>query len=74
PTCYHRRSAFTDFSSHAHAEKRNTYLSAFDGAGMLNPGSHTVLGTIVIRTSDKLTATQQNEFTQKISDKLLELQ
>lgn len=56
------------------AEKRNTYLSAFDGAGMLNPGSHTVLGTIVIRTSDKLTATQQNEFTQKISDKLLELQ
>ena len=56
------------------AEKRNTYLSAFDGAGMLNPGSHTVLGTIVIRTSDKLTATQQDEFTQKISDKLLELQ
>ena len=38
------------------AEKRNTYLSAFDGAGMLNPGSHTVLGTIVIRCSDNYRA------------------
>lgn len=56
------------------AEKRNTYLSAFDGASMINPGSHHVLGTIVIRTSAKLTATQQDEFTQIISDKLLELQ
>lgn len=56
------------------AEKRNTYLSAFDGAGMFNSGSHNVLGSIVIRTSSKLTATQQNELTQKISEKLLELQ
>lgn len=56
------------------AEKRNTYLSAFDGAGMFNSGSHNVLGSIVIRTSIKLTATQQNELTQKISEKLLELQ
>ena len=31
------------------AEKRNTYISAFDG-GQLNPGSHYVYGTIVIRT------------------------
>jgi hypothetical protein len=41
---------------------------------MLNPGSHTVLGTIVIRTSSLLTATQQNELTQVISGKLLEIQ
>ena len=55
------------------AEKRNTYLSSFDGAGLLNSGSHTVVGTIVIRTSSELTATQQNELTQAITDKLLEL-
>ncbi len=56
------------------AENRNTYLAAFDGPGMLNPGSHTVLGTMVIRTSSLLTATQQNELTQSISTRLLELQ
>lgn len=56
------------------AETRNTYLSSFDGATMFNSGSHTVLGTIVIRTSAKLTATQQNELTQRISDRLVELQ
>lgn len=54
------------------AENRNTYLSSFDGAGILNSGSHTILGTIIIRTSSKLTATQQNELTQAISDRLLE--
>lgn len=56
------------------AEKRNTYLSSFDGAGALNSGSHAVLGTIVIRTSTRLTATQQNDLTQRISDKLVEVQ
>ncbi len=54
--------------------KRDSYLASFDGAGMLNSGSHKVLGTIVIRTSTKLTATQQNEFTNNITNKLLELQ
>lgn len=56
------------------AEKRNTYLSTFDGTGIFNSGSHNILGSIIIRTSSKLTATQQNELTQKISEKLLELQ
>lgn len=56
------------------AEKRNTYLSAFDGAGILNSGSHTVLGSIVIRTSSNLTATQQNNLTQAISNRLLTLE
>lgn len=55
------------------AEKRNLYLSSFDGSGFLNPGSHVVLGTIVIRTSSKLTATQQNDLTQKIVCRLLSL-
>lgn len=55
------------------AEKRNTYLSAFDGQGMLNPGSHYVHGTLVIRTSSHLTASQQNELTKEIYNKLIEL-
>lgn len=53
------------YASEEDAEKRDSYLARFDGAGMLNSGSHKVLGTIVIRTSTKLTATQQNEFTDK---------
>ena len=61
-------------ASEEDAEKRDSYLASFDGAGMLNSGSHKVLGTIVIRTSTKLTATQQNEFTNNITNKLLELQ
>ena len=42
------------------ANKRNDYLSAFDG-GILSSGSHTVYGTILIRTSNELTATQQKQ-------------
>ena len=62
------------YASEEDAEKRDSYLASFDGAGMLNSGSHKVLGTIVIRTSTKLTATRQNEFTNNITNKLLELQ
>ena len=43
------------YASEEDAEKRDSYLASFDGAGMLNSGSHKVLGTIVIRTSTKLT-------------------
>ena len=42
------------------AYRRNDYLSGFDGSA-LSSGSHTVIGTLVVRTSDKLTATQQKE-------------
>ena len=62
------------YASEEDAEKRDSYLASFDGAGMLNSGSHKVLGTIVILTSTKLTAAQQNEFTNNITNKLLELQ
>ena len=41
------------------AEKRNTYLAAFDGS-ILSAGSHTVVGTCVVRTADSLTVSQQN--------------
>ena len=40
------------------AEARNTYLAAFDG-GILASGSHMVLGTMVVRTSNDLMASQQ---------------
>ncbi|MGT2667074.1 EbhA [Streptococcus rifensis] len=55
------------------AEARNTYLSAFDGQGFLNPGSHYVYGTLVIRTSRHLTASQQTALTENIYNKLIEL-
>lgn len=55
------------------AEKRNNYLSSFDGQGFLNPGSHYVHGTIVIRTSKNLTASQQQALTETIYHKLIEI-
>lgn len=54
------------------AEKRNTYLASFDG-GILASGSHRVVGTTVVRTSNLLTASQQKELEQKIVDSLIEL-
>lgn len=54
------------------AEERNTYLSAFDGS-ILRPGSHAVLGTCVIRTSDLLQASQQDAIEQSIIDSLTRL-
>ena len=54
------------------AEKRNAYLSVFDG-GALGVGSHNVVGTIVVRTSDGLTATQQKDLEYEIINELVEL-
>lgn len=42
------------------ANKRNVYLSSFDGT-MFASGSHTVIGTVLVRTSNKLTASQQKQ-------------
>ena len=52
------------------AEARKTYLSSFDGT-IFDSGSHTVLGTILIRTSYKMTATQQDELEAAILAALL---
>lgn len=40
------------------AKTRNEYLGSFDGS-IFASGSHTVVGTVLVRTSDKLTASQQ---------------
>lgn len=42
------------------AQKRNDYLAAFDG-GIFASGSHAVIGTVLVRTSDKLNASEQKE-------------
>ena len=60
------------YETAGYAEARNTYLAGFDGT-IFSSGSHTVCGTIVIRTSDKLTATQQKELEAAIIAALLEL-
>jgi hypothetical protein len=48
------------------ANKRNDYLAVFDGASIINPGSHKVVGTVVIRASHLLTASQQDALTAEI--------
>ena len=61
------------YSSVEDAEKRSTYLGAFDGS-ILSSGSHEVLGTCVLRTSDKLTASQQQALTQEVKEALIRLE
>ena len=51
------------------AKKRSDYLSAFDG-GILASGTHTVIGTVLVRTSNELTASQQQEMEAKIIEVL----
>ena len=55
------------------AEKRRDYLATYDGTIYAN-GTHTVIGTVLVRTSNKLTATQQKELEQKIIDALTRLE
>lgn len=46
-------------------QNREDYLATFDG-GVLSSGSHKVIGTVLIRTSNELTATQQQELEKAI--------
>ena len=46
------------YSTEKDAQKRDDYLANFDG-GIFASGSHVVIGTIVVRTSNELTASQQ---------------
>lgn len=55
------------------ATKRNSYLSSFDGAGIMDSGSHELIGTVIIRTSSKLTATQQKNLSTDIKNELTRL-
>lgn len=54
------------------AKTRDDYLAGFDG-GILASGSHKVVGTCLIRTSDTLTATQQKKLENAIIRELTRL-
>lgn len=54
------------------AQRRCEYLSQFDGT-VTASGSHTVVGTVLVRTSDQLTASQQQDLETKIIKNLTEL-
>lgn len=60
------------FATTEDANERDTYLAAFDGS-VLSSGSHTVIGTVVIRTSDELTASQQDKLETAIIESLTKL-
>lgn len=55
------------------AKKRNEYLSSFDG-GILSNGSHTVYGSIIIRISDELTASEQKTLEEAVLTELTKLE
>lgn len=61
------------YSTVEDATTRETYLAAFDG-GIFASGSHKVVGTCLVRTSDKLTASQQQEFEAAIIEALTALE
>ncbi|RLK62615.1 hypothetical protein D3H64_08810 [Atopobacter sp. AH10] len=60
------------YKTEEEAKKRDSYLATFDG-GMFSSGSHSVLGTIVIRTSSILKASQQKELEQNLKNSLIAL-
>lgn len=47
------------------AQTRNEYLGTFD-SGLLDGTRHTVYGTIIIRISEALTASRQEDYEGKI--------
>ena len=55
------------------AKARDAYLSTFDSPGALSPGTHRVVGTMVVRTSSKLKASQQRALEKNIIDALIKL-
>ena len=55
------------------ANKRNDYLATFDGS-IFASGSHTLIGTCVVRTSDNLKASEQKEMEANIIEALISLE
>lgn len=53
------------YATPADAIARDAYLGTFDGTAF-SSGSHKVVGTIIIRTSSQLTASEQKAFTEEI--------
>ena len=62
------------FPTKEDAEAREQYLAGFDSAGAMASGSHVVVGTLVVRTSNELKASQQKELEKNIIDALIRLE
>lgn len=60
------------YKTTAEAEKRAEYLATYDG-GLFASGSHKVIGTVLVRTSNYMTASRQDKLEQKIIDALTKL-
>ena len=56
------------------ANKRNEELSTLDGTGMFSGASHSVLGTLVIRISDKMAPSRIKKMEMDIHDSLTQLE
>ena len=61
------------FNTAEEAHARDLYLANFDGTIFVS-GSHYVIGSVLIRTSDKLTASQQTDLTDKIKESLISIE
>lgn len=55
------------------AKKRDDYLGSFDGT-VLSSGKHTVVGTVIVRTSHLLPASKQDELERSIVEVLIRLE
>ena len=53
------------------AESRNKYLGSLDGMAMVSPGYHEVLGTMVLRASQKMKASEQITFINEVREALI---
>lgn len=61
------------FTTVEDAKRRDEYLGSFDGT-ILSGGKYVVVGTLVVRTSNLLTATQQSELETAVIDTLSKLE
>ena len=60
------------FANERDVQNRDAYLAGFDG-GILASGGHYIVGTVLIRTSNALTGTQQLELTDAIKESFLKV-
>lgn len=54
--------------------KREEHLAALDAQGTFNSGTHTIYGTVLIGTSQELTAKQQKNLTNVIEAALVAIE
>lgn len=54
-----------------YAEQRDKYLALYDGT-VISSGSHKLVGTVIVRTSSRLTATKQKQLEENIVKALTE--